>query len=108
MTLIPRSSAAWIVRTDSSSSLPPHWKPPIAQVPSPTRLAAIGRSRSFVVSTLVFMIRSGASSEPSVMELGTDEVHRRARREPGQHADHFGRGDLAHQADRFVGVVRGM
>src|SRR5271154_3135478 len=35
--LIPLSSAAWIVRIDSVSSVPPHIQPPMAQVPSATR-----------------------------------------------------------------------
>src|SRR6516162_2879041 len=34
---MPRSTAAWIVVIDPSSSVPPHIQPPIAQVPRPTR-----------------------------------------------------------------------
>src|ERR1700730_9616695 len=34
---MPPSTAAWIVLTDSSSSVPPHIQPPIAHVPRPIR-----------------------------------------------------------------------
>src|SRR2546423_10438612 len=37
MSVMPRSSAARIVPIDSISSLPPHFQPPIAQVPSAMR-----------------------------------------------------------------------
>ena len=38
--VIPRSSAAQIVRIERSSSVPPHIQPPIAHVPSPIREGA--------------------------------------------------------------------
>ncbi len=37
MSVMPWSTAAWIVPTDSASSVPPHIQPPIAQVPRATR-----------------------------------------------------------------------
>src|SRR6266850_294575 len=37
MRVMPRSRAAWIVQMDSIVSLPPHFQPPMAQVPSAMR-----------------------------------------------------------------------
>src|SRR5579883_545335 len=45
---MPRSIALLMVRIEASSSAPPHIQPPIAQVPSATRVGA-----SFVPGTLI-------------------------------------------------------
>src|SRR5215471_5647268 len=101
MRLMPRSSTTWIVRTDSSSSAPPHWNPPMAHVPRPTRLTGIVMSGILVVS---ISIRTSSPSRAVPLVL-LDGVHGRARTLTGQHAHHFIRRDGTHQADRLLGVV---
>src|SRR5579859_7667035 len=51
MRLIPWSMAAWIVRTASQVSAPPHIHPPMAQVPKPIRDTGKGRLLIVILST---------------------------------------------------------
>src|SRR4030095_12132586 len=62
MSVIPCSNAVRIVSSASRSSVPPHMKPPIAQVPKPMRDNLRFKPFTFVYS-IVLSFRSSSSEE---------------------------------------------
>src|SRR5262249_36395271 len=75
ISVMPRSSAAQMVRIDCSSSVPPHIQPPIAHVPRPMR-AAFGTTPAISMCSMVrARSRLARPGDPRVDEMLGHEPH---------------------------------